>query len=101
MLASNRQQNEYVGHTAENFDKIQASTKVIFEQADGLKQTVDAVAVANTRVVENIDNVSAVTEEVTASANETLFNCNRNLESVEHLMNIMERLDVEVKKLQQ
>ena len=101
MLASNKQQNEYVGHTAENFDKIHKSTRVIFEQADGLKQTVDAVAVANTRVVENIDNVSAVTEEVTASANETLFNCNRNLESVEHLMNIMERLDVEVKKLQQ
>ena len=101
MLASNRQQNEYVGYTAENFDKIQASTRAIFAQADSLKQTVDAVAVANTRVVENIDNVSAVTEEVTASANETLINCNHNLESVEHLMNIMTRLDMEVKKLQQ
>ena len=100
LLASNRQQNEYVGHAADNFDRIHNSTRAIFEQADGLKQTVDAVAVANAHVVENIDNVSAVTQEVTASANETLFSCNRNLESVETLMNIMERLGNEVKKLQ-
>lgn len=51
-----------------------------------------AVENANKQVVENISNVSAVTEEVTASANETLSNCNRNLKSIERVTEIMDTL---------
>ncbi len=101
LLESNQHQNECVGRTAENFDKIHESTRVISGQAEQLKQTVDAVSEANAHVVENISNVSAVTEEVTASATETLANCNNNLESIEKVMRIMEQLGEEAKKLQQ
>lgn len=101
LLESNRFQNEYVGRTAENFDKIHESNRQISGQAEQLKHVVDAALDANTHVVESIDNVSAVTEEVTASANETLNSCNLNMESIERVMKIMEKLDEEVKKLQQ
>lgn len=101
LLESNRFQNEYVGRTAENLDEIQNSTRKISDQAEHLKKTVDAVSGANTHVMESIENVSAVTEEVTASANETLSSCNANLESIEKLMVIMEQLGMEAKKLQQ
>lgn len=101
LLESNQHQNECVGRTADNFDKIHESTRVISGQAEQLKQTVDAVSEANAHVVENISNVSAVTEEVTASATETLSNCNSNLESIEKVMSIMEQLGEEAKKLQQ
>lgn len=101
LLESNQHQNECVGRTAENFDKIHENTRVIFGQADQLKQTVDAVSTANEHVVESISNVSAVTEEVTASATETLTSCNSNLESIEKVMKIMEQLGEEAKKLQQ
>lgn len=101
LLESNQRQNECVGRTADNFDKIHNSTRAISEQAEQLKQTVDAVAAANEHVVESISNVSAVTEEVTASANETLSSCNSNLESIEKVMKIMEQLGEEAKKLQQ
>lgn len=100
LLESNQKQNQCVGRTAENFDKIHESTQVISNQAEQLKQTVDAVSVANAHVVESISNVSAVTEEVTASATETLSGCNSNLESIEKVVNIMEKLGEEARKLQ-
>lgn len=100
LLESNQKQNECVGRTAENFDKIHESTQAISGQADRLKQTVNAVSVANAHVVENIDNVSTVTEEVTASATATLAGCNSNLDSIEKVMGIMEKLGEEARKLQ-
>lgn len=100
LLESNQKQNECVGCTAENFDRIHESTQAISEQADRLKQTVNAVSVANAHVVENIGNVSTVTEEVTASATETLAGCNSNLDSIEKVMGIMEKLGEEARKLQ-
>lgn len=60
-----------------------------------------AVENANKQVVENISNVSAVTEEVTASANETLSNCNRNLKSIERVTEIMVTLGQDAQKLHQ
>ena len=100
LLNSNQLQNESVGRTAENFDRIRNSAGVISKYAEQLKATVDVTAEANTKVVQNIDNVSAVTQEVSASATETLDGCNMNLESIEKLMQIMETLGAEAKKLQ-
>ena len=73
---------------------------MISKYAEQLKATVDVTAEANTKVVQNIDNVSAVTQEVSASATETLDGCNMNLESIKKLMQIMETLGAEAKKLQ-
>lgn len=100
LLSSNEIQNQSVGRTAENFERIRNSAGVISKHAEQLKATVDVTAVANTKVVRNIDNVSAVTQEVSASATETLDGCNMNLESIEKLMQIMEQLGAEAKKLQ-
>lgn len=101
LLECNRKQNEYVDRTAENFEEIDASTKEMEGQADYLKKTVDAVSVANKSVMESIENVSAVTEEVIASASETLESCNMNLDSIAKVSGIMQMLDEEAKKLQQ
>lgn len=100
LLNSNQIQNQSVERTAENFERIRNSAGVISQFADRLKKTVDITAVANTKVVRNIDNVSAVTQEVSASATETLDGCNMNLENIERLMQIMKQLDYEAKKLQ-
>lgn len=99
MLESNRQQSECVGRSAENFDKIHDNTSEISAHAESLKKTVEDVATANTIVVESIDNVSAITEEVTASATETLQSCNMNMESIETLTAIMDQLGEAVKEL--
>lgn len=100
LLNGNEAQNQSVGRNAENFERIRNSAGVISKHAEQLKKTVDSVAVANTKVIRNIDNVSAVTQEVSASATETLDGCNMNLESIQNLMHIMEQLEAEAKKLQ-
>ena len=46
-------------------------------------------------------NVSAVTEEVSASAIATLESCDQNQESIQKLVEIMENLREEAAKLQQ
>lgn len=99
LLKNNSSQNECVGRSAENFEKIHSTTDEITVHAESLKKIILDVADANTVVMENIGNVSAVTEEVTASATETMQNCNMNLESIEKLTTIMNRLGEAVNDL--
>lgn len=101
LLESNRLQNEYVGQTAENFGKIYDSTKEMADQSTYLKQRVESAAAANKQVAESVSNVSALTEEVTASASETLESCNMNLSSIAKVAEIMDKLGAEAKKLKQ
>ena len=100
LLESNRLQNEYVDRTAESFERIHNSTQGVADHAVQLKQTVDVVTEANRKVVESIENVSAVTQEVTASANETLESCNMNLQTIAKVTDIMELLGEEARDLQ-
>lgn len=99
LLKSNSSQNECVNYSADNFDKIHSSADGITAHAENLKKIIVDVAAANTVVVESIDNVSAITEEVTASATETMQSCDRNLESIENLTTIMNRLGEAVSDL--
>ena len=101
LLASNQNQNEYVGQTAEHFREIDNSARKISEQALQLKEVVESASAANSAVVESIQNVSAVTEEVSASAIATLEGCDQNQESVQKLAEIMENLREEAARLQQ
>lgn len=101
LLASNQNQNEYVGQTAEHFREIENSARKISEQALQLKDAVESASAANSAVVESIQNVSAVTEEVSASAIATLESCDQNQESVQKLAEIMENLREEAARLQQ
>lgn len=101
LLASNRNQNEYVGQTAEHFRLIENSARKISEQAVQLKEAVESASAANSAVVESIQNVSAVTEEVSASAIATLESCDQNQESIQKLAEIMDNLRIEAVKLQQ
>ncbi len=99
LLESNRMQNGYVDDAARNFERIHENTQNIFGQAGRLKDTVSAVADANQLIVRSVTNVSAVMEEVTAGANETLEGNNRNLDGVEDIVRIMRELDASAEEL--
>ncbi len=101
LLVSNQNQNEYVGQTAEHFREIENSARKISDQAMQLKEAVESASAANSAVVESIQNVSAVTEEVSASAIATLESCDQNQESIQKLAEIMESLRDEAIRLQQ
>ena len=57
------------------------------------------MADANQLIVRSVTNVSAVMEEVTAGANETLEGNNRNLDGVEDIVRIMRELDASAEEL--
>ena len=99
LLESNRMQNGYVDEAARNFERIRKNTQNIFGQAGRLKDTVSAVADANQLIVQSVANVSAVMEEVTAGANETLEGNNRNLNGVADIVGIMRDLDASAEEL--
>lgn len=101
LLESSQVQNQYVGTTAESFEKRYKSTKDIIGEAAHLKKAVDVVTKENHQIEEKIGHVSSITEEVTARSEETLDACNLNLESIEEVATIMENLKEEAKKLQQ
>ena len=101
LLESSKQQNTFIGTTAENFEKIHGNTNEIINEAAELKKAVDVVSVETCQIEEKIGHVTSVTQEVTARSEETLEACNMNLESVEEVAAIMENLREEARKLQQ
>lgn len=99
LLECNRFQNEYVGKTAGHFEKINENTRSVSEQASYLSNHVEAVADANEKVINSIKDVAAVTAEVSSNANETLANCNLNLQSIAKMTETMEQLRVDAGEL--
>lgn len=100
LLESNELQNQYVDNTADSFEKIHTSTQGIIAQVTNLKRTVDEVAVANKKVEEEIENVTETMSKVMDGANDTLYSCNTNLESIANVSSIMDSLIEETAKLQ-
>ncbi len=100
LLESSQLQNQYVGVTAGNFEKIHRSTQGIIAQTMQLKEAVEVVAEENRQIEEKIEHISSITQEVTARSEETLESCNMNLESIEEVAVIMDNLREEAKKLE-
>lgn len=100
LLESSRLQNQYVDDTANNFEKLHQSTQGIFSQVSQLKTTVDVVTEENSKITEGILNVEEVTQKVLVGTNDTLADCNTNLQSVANVVDIMDRLMEDAGKLQ-
>ena len=97
---SNRHQSEYITSAAGYFDLIEKNTASITSGMSELKQGVDAVSDSNSQIIQSIENVSALTQEVTASAGATLAGCRTNLQSVDDIALIMQQLQENANELQ-
>ena len=100
LFDSNRHQSEYITSAAGYFDLIEKNTASITSGMSELKQGVDAVSDSNSQIIQSIENVSALTQEVTASAGATLAGCRTNLQSVDDIALIMQQLQGNANELQ-
>ena len=100
LFDSNRHQSEYITSAAGYFDLIEKNTASITSGMSELKQGVDAVSDSNSQIIQSIENVSALTQEVTASAGATLAGCRTNLQSVDDIALIMQQLQENANELQ-
>ena len=92
-------QNQYVDNTASSFEKIRKSTQGISCQVSQLQEAVEIVTEENDQVEKQIEHVAHTMEEVTSSADETLENCNTNLDSIAKVVALMDSLKEDATKL--
>ena len=97
---SNRSNTESTQVVTENFAGITRGTEDIGKQTEDLLNTVAELEAANADIVESIQTISAITEEVSAHANETYNACESNAMLVESVTKVVDDLSGEAQKLQ-
>ena len=93
LLANNERQSDSASATSLKLVEIQNCSTEIDTNSDGLSSAVKALQSANSVIVNNISNVSAVSQEVAAQASASYEEANKNLAVVDEMMEIVNRLN--------
>ncbi len=99
LVESNNEQNQAAQKMAVNFEAIEAHTNNISEVSQALEEVVNELDKSNKGIIDGIDNVSAVTEEVSARATETLYVSENNAQAVEDITSVIVELNKKAQKL--
>ena len=92
VMESNRANADSARVVQENFGNIAQGTQDIAQQTGELTGVVKELGAANGQIVESIQTLSAITEEVSAHANETYEACEENGKLVEKAVDIVQEL---------
>ena len=99
MLDLNDSQNEIINSTFGSFKDVLNNVEEVSNKTDKLNEEVDGLTLNNQNIVKNISSLSAVSEEVTASASETLNVSEKDIVIAKDLENTLIELNNEAKKL--
>lgn len=81
-------QDEKVEELGRSLSDIKEMTGDIAGRTTGLEEMIEKLSAANGDIVQNIQTISAITEEVTAHSSETLNTCRENQHTVEEVSRI-------------
>lgn len=84
-----------------SFTGIAKGAEEVEQQTRELMGIVAELETANADIVENIQTISAITEEVSAHAGETYDSCDKNAALVDEVTRIVENLNQDAQKLKQ
>lgn len=98
---SNQENAESTKVVGENFDGIARETVNINSQTKDLASVVISLEAANKEIVEKIQTISAITEEVSAHANETYESCEENSRMVDQVNTLVQKLNESAEMLKQ
>lgn len=84
-----------------NFIGISEGTENISKSTETLLSIIEDLSQANGDIVENIRTISAITEEISAQANETFNTCDENSQMVDSVRQIVGKLNESAQKMQQ
>lgn len=99
MMDNNKTQNEAVGTMAATFEDIETCVSNIQEVSSNLEAVVTELVRSNETIVNGINTVSSVTQEVSARANETLEDSERNSVVVKKVSKTMYAINEKAKQL--
>ncbi|MDE7268533.1 MAG: hypothetical protein K2N89_13820 [Lachnospiraceae bacterium] len=97
---SNDAYAESTGVVKDTFTGITSGTEDISRRTEELLHIITDLEDANKDIVENIQTISAITEEISAHANETFNACDENIRMVDSVSQIVENLNDGAKRLQ-
>ena len=86
-------QDEKTEDLRKSFQDIMDVTAKIADKTTGLEKMIEKLAQANSDIVQNIQVISAITEEVTAHSSETLNTCKKNQDIVSEVSGIAAKLN--------
>ncbi len=96
----NRANAESARTVTDSFEGIHQGTDDVGRQVQELLEIVGSLETANRDIVDNIQTISAITEEVSAHAGETYNACEENTSLVSMVKEIVTNLSAEATKLQ-
>lgn len=99
MMENNKSQNKSVETMAETFEKIEICVSNINEVSTALDKVVMELVKSNESIITSINQVSAVTEEVSARANETLSDSEKNSQVVKEITKAVVNINNQAKRL--
>ena len=99
LMKSNEEQNACANSAAESFGRIADSTNVATDESNNLGAVVDKLENANATIIDSISTVSAVSEEVSAHATDTLENTEQNEQIVQNVVDLVNSLADDAKRL--
>ncbi len=97
---SNDANAESTSAVKNTFTEITSGTENISRRTEELLHIVTDLEHANKDIVKNIQTISAITEEISAHANETFHACNENTRMVDSVRGIVGNLNDGAKRLQ-
>lgn len=92
-------QDERTEELSKSLNGIMDMTTMIAEKTSNMEDMIAKLAAANGNIVENIQVISAITEEVTAHSSVTLNTCRENQEIVNEVSRITTQLNESAQKL--
>lgn len=98
---SNEANVESTNVVKSNFVSISKGTEDINRRTEELLSIIEELARANGDIVENIQTISAITEEISAHASETFNVCDENSRMVDSVRGIVDELNESARKIQQ
>ena len=92
MITGINDQKGAAENTVKSFKTIETNTYAIRESIDSLESGVKVLEESNKEITEYIEKISAISQEVTARANETLDLENSNAEDIGHISDMVSEL---------
>lgn len=99
LVDSNKEQNVAATQTAESFDVIKKNSESVNALSGELEKVTANLAVANEVIVDRINNISAITEEVSARTSETFSASEKDSIIVSEVTELVNALNLKAQEL--
>lgn len=91
-LKSGKAQERMISEVANHFEEVNGNVDVLTENVSEIEKSLGALAEANTEIVNDISNLSAMSEEVTALAQQSSEMTEGNFRNVRNAKEILDNI---------